>query len=234
MIVLLIKSEYRVCFINTNCFVSTGSCSVALFIDFCSPTTKLQEGNVFSRVFLSVCHSVRWGVPCDYYQWCTGPHQTGTSDLSPGLPSTPNRDPRHGHVLTWISLYRGIPPTHTHLQTCWTLTWLHRDLRHGHVLTWISLYRGIPPPHTHLQTYLTWTWLHRDPPPHQTCLNLFIMKHAQSTSGRLASYWNAFLWTLMIFCADVAVIKRRASVTRRIPSINYLHLMTSCFMNEIE
>ena len=32
------------------------------------------------------------------------------------------------------------------------------------------------------------------PPPWKTCSNLFIMKHVLSTSGRFASYWNAFLF----------------------------------------
>ena len=69
MIVLLIKSEYTVCFINTNCFVSTSSRYVALFIDFSRPSTKLQEGNVFSRVCFSVIMSteVGGGFLCDHY-----------------------------------------------------------------------------------------------------------------------------------------------------------------------
>ena len=33
--------------------------------------------------------------------------------------------------------------------------------------------------------------------PCRTCSNLFIMRHVWSTSGRLASYWNAFLLLLL-------------------------------------
>ena len=117
MIVLLIKSEYTVCFINTNCFVSTSSRSPALFIDFYRPPTKLREGNVFSRVCLSVILSRGWGAPI----WpLPMMHWTSLCRVSPYLNLQPApslyRDPRHRHVQTWISLYRDIPsPPYTHI-----------------------------------------------------------------------------------------------------------------------
>ena len=35
------------------------------------------------------------------------------------------------------------------------------------------------------------------PPPPQTCLNLFIMKHVRSTSGQLTSYWKGHQFSSM-------------------------------------
>ena len=69
------------------------------------PTTKLGEGNVFSRV----CLSIHVGVPCDHYPWCTGLHHTWPSQA---LASPP---PKHG-----TSLYRE-PPRPDPAPQCWHL-----------------------------------------------------------------------------------------------------------------
>ena len=42
---------------------------------FYLPSTKLREGNVFTRVCLSVHRDV--GSPCDHYPWCIGLYCTG-------------------------------------------------------------------------------------------------------------------------------------------------------------
>ena len=46
----------------------------------------------------------------------------------------------------------------------------------------------------YVQTCSTWIILYRDPTSRAYSI-LFIMKHVRLTSGRFASYWNAFLFT---------------------------------------
>ena len=77
---------------------------------FYRPPTKLQEGNIFSRVCLPVCSGGK-GSSCDCYPWCIGLHQAGTPNPQPRLGSP------SGHV-TW--LYRDFPwlPSRRHVQTC--------------------------------------------------------------------------------------------------------------------
>ena len=50
------------------------------------PPKYLRKGNIFSRICLSVCLSIR-GFPCDYYPWCIGPYCTGPlPDMGPQFP----------------------------------------------------------------------------------------------------------------------------------------------------
>ena len=56
---------------SCSCFVQVGIFGIWLF-GFLPLANEVGEGNVFSvSVCLPVCP---WGVPCDQYPWCVGPH----------------------------------------------------------------------------------------------------------------------------------------------------------------
>ena len=106
---------------------------------------------------------------------------------------------REDHVLSCLSIIMsaqggGVP--------MWLLPMMHQ--------TWPYKDPLVPLPRTgtprHVQTCSTWTSLYPLP---QTCSNLFIMKYVRLASGRLASYWNAFLkaesWLMTIILPDALV-----------------------------
>ena len=71
---------------------------------FYRPPTKLYEGNVFSRVCVAFCLSMRGGLPCDHY---------------------PHGYPRPHHTrMPLVSSYRNLTPSQDRLESWWlALDW---------------------------------------------------------------------------------------------------------------
>ena len=77
---------------------------------FLRPSRKLREGNVFSRVGLSVCR----GVPCDHYPWCIKPHFIGLPppDMDVTGQGPPGSDVWWPSLETCSNLFTSGPSTH--------------------------------------------------------------------------------------------------------------------------
>ena len=135
---------------------------------------------------VSICHSVHGGagVPCDHYPWCTWTHHTVTP-LPPWPP--PVQGPQPCPLYTNPT---ALPP--------------YRD-PHGPAP---PPCKGAPQPcpcsgtlsPRHVQTCSIWTSLYWDSPSlwhFKTCSS---WEHLRLASGRLASYWNAFLFCWYLLC----------------------------------
>ena len=116
------------------------------------PPTKLREGNVFSRVSLSVCLSTGEDVTINH----------DALDLTVQGPPPPSCTPRHGTSprLPGTSLYWNPPQTRAHPSTCSNSLNLDLTVQGPLLLTssgqeWRPVQTcslRIPPIHTHLHT----------------------------------------------------------------------------------
>ena len=139
-----------------------------LYIHFYRPPTKLREGNVFSRVCLSVCS---WRIPMWPLQTFSKLFTSG-NPLALACPSYPHGDPlAPSNRLKLFHLRPPDPlsPTSRHVQT-YKFTW--EPTKPCSILFTSGTYSR------HVQSYSL-----REPPP-KTCSNLL-------TSG---SGWLAFNW----------------------------------------
>ena len=134
---------------------------------FYRPQRSCGQGNIFTRVCHSFCSQGGGGLP----QCMLGYHPPKTRQTHP-LEQTPPRPGRH-------------PPEQTPPQTRQT------PPRADTTPPWIRQTpprtRQTPPEQTPPQTRQTPPWTRQTTPPKKADFSI------RSTSGRYASYWNAFL-----------------------------------------